>query len=199
MKCFYSVLCCSNLSFHCSHSTQANVNCVFFTWMLLTNHLKLPYSYNFKTWVPSLPACFEFTLVMHPSKFHFTETLHPGLLVRGWNLLKFLLSPSFCRLLTGVYFVPCCYLLAFWMVEKSLDQNGLVCSDFKTNSKCMFHSKPICGCMSLSVRKLFQLQSEWILNRFLSLSNYFLHLISCWLALSSLSSSALPSVFLLLF
>lgn len=99
--------------------------------------------YNLKTWVPSLPACFEFSLVMYPSWVHFIETLHPALLVRGGNLLKFFLSPSFCKLPTGVYFVPCCYLVTFWMAEKHLAQNGLVYSHFKTNpsqnQSCSFY------------------------------------------------------------
>lgn len=49
--------------------------------------------------------------------------LHPGLPVRGWNLLNFFLPPSSCQLpsmkgvgvgggiLTGMCFVPCCYIL----------------------------------------------------------------------------------------
>lgn len=193
------MLCCSNLPFHCSHSTQANDNykCVFYMDASYKSS-EIAVSYNLKTCVPSLPVCFEFSLVMHPSKIHFIETLHPGLLVRGWNLLKFFLSPSFCKLPTGVYFIPCCYLVTFWMVEKHLAQNDLVYSRFKTNPQCLFQSKLICGCVIQHKKAVAQLQSEWILYRFLSLSNYFLHLISCWLALFSLSSSALPSIFLLL-
>lgn len=151
--------------------------------------------YNLKTWVPSLPACFEFSLVMYPSWVHFIETLHPALLVRGGNLFKFFLSPSFCKLPTGVYFVPCCYLVTFWMAEKHLSQNGLVYSHFKTNpsqnQSCWFY-------VIQHKKTVSQLQLEWILYRLLSLSNYFLHLIFCWLALSCLSSSALPSIVLLL-
>lgn len=115
------------------HNLMAAVGCVFFMGASYKSS-EITVLYNLKTWVPSLPACFEFSLVMRPSKIHLIETLHSALLVRGGNLLKFFLSPSFCKLPTGVYFVPCCYLVTFWMVVKHLDQNGLVYSHFKTNS-----------------------------------------------------------------
>lgn len=120
-----------NMPFHCSHSTQANGNCrcVFYVDASYKSS-EIAVSDNLKTCVPSLPACFEFSLVMRPSKIRFIETLHPSLLVRGGNL-KFFISPSFCKLPAGVYFVPCCCLVTFWMAGKQL--NGLIYSHFKTN------------------------------------------------------------------
>lgn len=46
-------------------------------------------SYNFKTCVPSLPVCFEFSLVMHPSKIHFIETA-PWFAGKGMKPFKIL-------------------------------------------------------------------------------------------------------------
>lgn len=193
MKCLHGMLCCSNLSFHCSHLTQANGNyrCVFYMDPSLKSS-EIAVSYNLKTWVPSLPACFEFSLVMHPSKIHFIETLHLALLVRGENLLKFFLSLSAnCR--WCVFLFPA---VTLWHSEWL--ENTWIRMAWFILTLNQPQSKPICVYVSFNRRKLSQLQSEWILYRFLSLSNYFLHLISCWLALSSLSSSALPSIILLL-
>lgn len=133
--------------------------------------------------------------------------LHPGLPVREWNLLKFFLSPSSPKLpstkvvggiLTGVYFVPCCYLVTPWKIETHLDWNGLVYFHFKKQTR-MFVSVEtnLWLCAILCKGTVSQLQSKWILYVFLSLWNYFLDLISSWLTLSlySLSSSALPSLY----
>lgn len=97
-------------AFHCSHSTQANSNykCVYYMDASYKSS-EIAVSYNLKTWVPSLPACFEFSLVMHPSKIHFLNLYT----LQRRKPLKFFLSPSFCKLFTGVYFVPCCYLVIF--------------------------------------------------------------------------------------
>lgn len=79
---------------------------------------------------------------MHDS--YLNTCLHPGLPVRGWNLLNFFLPPSSCKLpsMKGVggnsYWHVFCPLLLhseLWMVENHLDQNGLICSLFKKQTQ----------------------------------------------------------------
>lgn len=131
IKSLCGMLCCSNLPFHCSHSTQATTSykCVYYTGVSYKSS-EIAVSFNLKTWVPSLPACFWIQPVNASIQDSFHWNVAP---CKGGNLLKFFLSPSFCKLSTGVYFARCCYLVTFWMVEKHLDQNGLVYSHFKTN------------------------------------------------------------------